>query len=63
MKILLGDKMEHTIKDMIVKIPEEKRMWGIMWKDIVVCFTETEDWAKQIAWALDEAKPCFDTEP
>ena len=49
--------MEHKAKDMIVKIEEETIMWAVMWGEIVVCLSSKKEWAEQIAWALDYAKP------
>ena len=51
--------MKHYNKHYVEELTEEKDewKWAVMWKEKVVCVTWKEEWADQIAWAIDEACP------
>ena len=40
--------------------PKNIWVWAIMWKEKVVCFTDEEEKAEEIVWALDKAMPYFE---
>lgn len=44
-------------KHYVEELTEETDMWkwAVKWKEKIVCITCKEEWAEQIAWALDEA--------
>jgi len=43
-------------------LPKDIWIWAVMWKEKVVCFTDKEEKAEIISWALDEANPYFEKE-
>jgi hypothetical protein len=55
--------MKHHVENYRDKVLSNEYTWAIMWKDFVVCLASKKEDAEAVAWALDEAKPYFDTEP
>ena len=51
----------HYIKELLVN-PGESWKWAVMWGETIVCLTQKESWAEQIAEALDEAHPYKEVE-
>ena len=47
--------IEHYVEELTEEKDEWR--WAVKWKDKVICVARKEEWANQIAWALDYAKP------
>ena len=47
--------IEHYVEELTEEKDEWR--WAVKWKDKVICGARKEEWANQIAWALDYAKP------
>jgi len=52
--------MKHYVAEIKEEDQHIRYTWAVLWDLHVVCYAPNEEWAKQIAEALDYAKPYKD---